>query len=143
MKIIDSNKKKQENNATVMSISITEPFLQELETCQKDMKYDNRSELVRDALRLFISENKILDSLEGAVEGAMLLLYSHSAGRMVSDLRHENMDIIISFIHSDFNQTSDRCCEVLMFSGDSERVKNLVRGLKAIKNVEKVEIFLA
>lgn len=142
MKLIDSNKKKQEN-ATVMSISITEPFLQDLEACQVNMKYANRSELVRDALRLFISTNKILDSLEGAVEGAMLLLYSHSAGRMVSDLRHENMDIIISFMHNDFNQTSDRCCEVLMFSGDSDKVKNLVRGLKSIKNVEKVEIFLA
>ena len=142
MKLTDSNKKKQEN-ATVMSISLTEPFIQDLETCQKDMKYANRSELVRDALRLFISENKILDSLEGSVEGAILLLYSHSAGRMVSDIRHENMDIIISFMHNDFNQTSDSCCEVLMFSGDSDKVKNLVRGLKAIKNVEKVEIFLA
>ena len=136
-------KKEQKNNATVMSISITEPFLQELEACQADMSYVNRSELVRDALRLFISTNKVLDSLEGTVEGAMLLLYSHSAGRMVSDLRHDNMDVIISFIHSDFNQTSDKCCEVLMFSGDSKKVKNLVRGLKAIKNVEKVEIFLA
>ncbi len=142
MKITDSNKKKQEN-ATVMSISVTEPFIQDLEACQKNMKYANRSELVRDALRLFISENKVLDSLEGAVEGAMLLLYSHSAGRMVSDIRHENMDIIISFMHNDFNQTSDSCCEVLMFSGDSDKVKNLVRSLKAIKNVEKVEIFLA
>ena len=142
MKSTDSNKKKQEN-ATVMSISLTEPFIQELEACQTDMKYANRSELVRDALRLFISTNNALDSLEGSVEGAILLLYSHSAGRMVSDLRHENMDIIISFIHSDFNQTSDKCCEVLMFSGDSDKVKSLVRGLKAIKNVEKVEIFLA
>ncbi len=142
MKPTDSNKKKQEN-ATVMSISITEPFLQDLEACQINMNYANRSELVRDALRLFISENRVLDSLEGAVEGAMLLLYSHSAGSVVSDLRHENMDMIISFIHNDFNQTSDKCCEVLMFSGDSGKVKNLVRGLKAIKNVEKVEIFLA
>ena len=142
MKSTGNNKKKQEN-ATVMSISLTEPFIQDLEACQMNMNYANRSELVRDALRLFISENKVLDSLEGSVEGAILLLYSHSAGRMVSDIRHENMDIIISFIHNDFNQTSDSCCEVLMFSGDSDKVKTLVRGLKAIKNVEKVEIFLA
>jgi CopG family nickel-responsive transcriptional regulator len=127
----------------ILSFSIPRKLGQELEELTKEIGYSNRSELIRDAIRLLKKSSVKIDRLTGRVEGVIISLYDHSAETDVSDIRHKNMEIIKSFMHTDFNEKTKTCCDVLIFSGKSDQVKGLAFSLEAVKNVNEVKMFLA
>jgi CopG family nickel-responsive transcriptional regulator len=134
---------KRENTFEILSFSVPRKLCRDLETLTGEIGYSNRSELIRDALRLFMKSKVEVDELEGMVEGVIITLYEHSAGVLVSDLRHANMDVIRSYMHTDFNAKTKTCCDVLIYSGQADRVKALIFDLKTVKNVREVKLFVA
>lgn len=127
----------------ILSFSVPKQAVRDIEELTKEIGYSNRSELIRDAIRLLMKSKVEIDSLEGRVEGVIITLYKHSAEVEVSDIRHKNMDLIKSFMHTDFNERSKTCCDVLIFSGESGRIKELAFALEVVKNVNEVKMFLA
>ncbi len=127
----------------ILSFSIPKELGQDLEELTKEIGYSNRSELIRDALRLLMKSKVEIDKLEGKVGGVIITLYNNSAENEVSEIRHRNMDIIKSFLHTDFNERTRTCCDVLIYSGQAGRVKNLVFNLEVVKNVKEVKMFVA
>lgn len=127
----------------ILSFSVPKKLGQELEELTKEIGYSNRSELIRDAIRLLKKSTVEIDRLKGRVEGVIISLYDHSAEAEASDIRHKNMDIIKSFMHTDFNEKTKTCCDVLFFSGESDQVKELAFSLEAVKNVNEVKVFVA
>ena len=128
----------------VVAFSLPKDEGDNLEEYVTDTGYGNRSELIRDALRSFIRRKKDLLSIGGNVEGVVVLLYNHSADKLVSDVRHENMGSLInSYTHADMVRSGSKCCEVLFISGPAKDVTTMVDGLQAIKGVEEAEVFLA
>lgn len=127
----------------ILSFSIPKKLGQDLEKLTAEIGYSNRSELIRDALRLFMKSKIDIDSLKGRVEGVIITLYDHSAEAEASNIRHNNMDVIKSFMHTDFNERTKTCCDVLFFSGKSAQIKQLAFSLEAVKNVKEVKVFVA
>lgn len=134
----------------IISVSLPESTAREMDRLVADAGYPSRSELVRDAVRGLIQSKLELANLEGTVEGVMILLYDHKASREVSDIRHANMHLIKSFMHTDFDDHSCsvhekacKCCEVLMFSGDAQDVRRLHDAFRTTKHVEESLVFLA
>ena len=127
----------------IISFSIPKELGRDLEKLTREIGYSNRSELIRDALRLFMKSKVDIDGLKGKVEGVIITLYDNSAEVEASKIRHKNMDVIKSFMHTDFNERTKTCCDVLFFSGKSDRIKELAFSLESVKNVKEVKIFVA
>lgn len=134
----------------IISVSLPEVTAREVDRMVEDKGYPSRSELVREAVRGLIAADRRLADLEGEVDGVMILLYDHRASREVSDVRHDNMHLIRSFIHTDFSdhscsvhENACKCCEVLLFSGDAEEVRAVHDAFRTTKHVEESMIFLA
>ena len=120
--------------------SIIQAFLDEI---TREQGYSTRSELIRDGLRLLIRSRYDMDKMEGMVEGVIVVLYEHSADGQVSELRHLNMDIIKTYIHTDFKERAEKCSAILIFSGPAERVRSVIHTIEAINKVEAVQVFIA
>jgi CopG family nickel-responsive transcriptional regulator len=134
----------------IISISLPEGVAKELDRLVVDLGYPSRSELVREALRDFLRSKREMEGLEGPVDGVMILLYDHKASRTVSEVRHANMHLFRSFIHTDFEDHSCsvhddtcKCCEVLLFSGDALQLRRVHDRFRATKHVEESLVFLA
>ena len=134
----------------IISISLPETTAKEVDDLVEEMGYPSRSELVRDAVRALIKSKMDLERLDGTVEGVMILLYDHRASQDVSDVRHANMHLFRSFMHSDFDasscevdERSCKCCEVLLFSGPAEDLRAAHNRFRTIKHVEESLVFLA
>ncbi len=127
----------------ILSFSVPSQQARDLETLAHDIGYSNRSELIRDALRLFTRSKTDTDRLTGKVEGVIITLYDHAAEPEVSAIRHSNMDIIKSFMHTDFRESSESCCDILIFSGQAEKVKAMVYDIGSSKKVNEVKLFVA
>ena len=132
-----------EKATCIVSFSVPKKLGQDLEKLAEEIGYSNRSELIRDAIRLLMKNKVDIDQLDGRVEGVIITLYEHSAEQEVSDIRHRNMDTIKSFMHTDFNERARTCCDVLIFSGQAGSVKSMVFDMESVKNVREVKMFLA
>lgn len=134
----------------IISISLPEGVATEVDRLVQDLEYPSRSELVREALRAFIRSNREVEGVEGDVDGVMILLYDHKAAREVGEVRHANMHLFKSFMHTDFedhscpvHEDACKCCEVLLFSGDARDVRRVHDRLRTTKHVEESLVFLA
>jgi metal-responsive CopG/Arc/MetJ family transcriptional regulator len=134
----------------IISVSLPKKTVDEVDAVIAELGYPSRSELVRDAIRALIKSKEELDKLEGQIEGVLTILYDHRASQEVSNIRHDNMHIFRSFMHSDFSNETCRvgdkgcmCCEVLMFSGDADTVREAYYKLRSIKHVVESTLFVA
>jgi CopG family nickel-responsive transcriptional regulator len=127
----------------ILSFSLPKKIVNEIDELSKEVGYTTRSELIRDALRSLIRSKVDIDKINGKVEGVIVLLYQHSADNKVSELRHKHMDMIKSFMHTDFRERASKCCDVLIFSGEAPRLRKILYDFEAITNVESVQLFVA
>ena len=134
---------KDKKNLNIISVSLPAKISAEMDTAVSEMGYMSRSELIRDSVRDFLRENIKIEKISGRVEGVVTLLYSHDCATKVSQVRHRNIGIFRSFMHSDFDIDDCSCCEVLIFSGDAEAVRKAYYELKAIKGVDEARIYIA
>lgn len=126
----------------IVSLSLPDSILGDIDRAAKEIGYTSRSELVRDAVRAFLKEKAEVAKLEGHIDGIMLLVYHHDSAAEVSEVRHRHMGVFKSFMHADFDGGDD-CCEVLMFCGEAEGVKASYDQLSALVGVKEARIFLA
>jgi len=130
------------NGTRIVSLSLTDEILDDIDRSVKEIGYSSRSELVRDAVRAFLREKAEVANLEGHIDGVMLLVYDHESAAKVSEVRHRHMGVFKSFMHADFDGGDD-CCEVLMFCGEADEVKATYNQLSALVGVKEARIFLA
>ena len=133
----------KKNGTEILSFSLPGDLVKRLDTLSMAVGYSTRSELIRDGVRLLLKQNEKLDGMKGTSEGVIILLYDHAAETRVSELRHQFTDIFRSYTHCDFEVKSHRCCEILVFRGEADRVRKAIEGLQAVRNVDEVQVFLA
>lgn len=126
----------------IISLSLPQDILSGIDTAVQEIGYTSRSEMVRDAVRSFLRERSELNQLQGHINGVLMLVYDHDCAAQVSDVRHRHMSVFKSFMHADFDGGDD-CCEVLMFCGEADDVRESYDRLSALVGVKEARIFLA
>jgi CopG family nickel-responsive transcriptional regulator len=134
---------KNNKDLNIVSISLPDRIINDIENALSELGYMSRSELIRDAVREFLREKKKLEDVKGTAEGVITLLYNHDVASKVSEVRHRYMGLFRSFMHSDFDIDNCSCCEVLLFSGGAKTVRKAYYELKSIKGVDETHIHLA
>jgi CopG family nickel-responsive transcriptional regulator len=133
---------KREGATRIVSLSLPNATLDEIDDAADDAGYPSRSELVRDAVRAFLRERAEVKALSGHVNGIIIMVYDHGCAAKVSEVRHRHMGVFKSFMHADFDGGDD-CCEVLMFCGDAEKVRESYDQLAILVGVKETRLFLA
>jgi CopG family nickel-responsive transcriptional regulator len=122
---------------SIISVSLPKELLEDLDTILGEEKYATRSEVLRQAVRSYISEYKELDELKGNVIATVTVLYEKiEQNEELFRLQHEFSDMITAYLHSHLTETS--CLEVMVIKGSSKRLKSLIDGLKANKPVKQI-----
>ena len=123
---------------SIMSLSLPTELLEELDAVLGEQKSATRSEVLRQALRSYLTEYKKLDNLTGNVIATISVLYNkEEKNEELFKLQHEFSDMITAYLHSHLTETS--CLEVMVIKGSSKRLKELIDGLKANKPVKQIK----
>ena len=123
---------------SIISISLPTELLVELDAILGENKSANRSEVLRQAVRSYITQYKELDNVEGNVIATVSVLYEKEEhNEELFRLQHEFSDMITTYMHSHLTETS--CLEIMVVKGPSKRLKNLIDGLKANKPVTQIK----
>jgi CopG family nickel-responsive transcriptional regulator len=123
----------------IVRASITFPpeLLKDFDDAVSKMGYANRSKAVQDAVRMFVSEKKMLQKESGVQTGVLMMLYDHEIKGLentLTDVQHEYAEVICSTMHVHINERE--CIEVIAVKGDSGEIRKLSDELTAKKGMK-------
>ena len=125
---------------TIISISLNDTLLKELDKIQKNMGYSGRSEVIRAGARLLISENNENDKLTGGINSIMILIHDQKAENIVSEIKHKFGEVSKTQIHSHLKR--DKCLEIFVLDGKAEQIKEMMRLLKTSGKMEYIKLII-
>jgi len=124
----------------VVSISLNDTILKEIDRIQNLVGYSGRSEVIRAGARLLISESKEKDRLTGKINSVLLLIHSQEIEDVVTEIKHKFEDITKTQIHSHLRE--NKCLEVFVIEGDADRIKEMVRLFQTSRKMEFVKLIV-
>jgi CopG family nickel-responsive transcriptional regulator len=125
----------------IVAISMSDSDLDELELLQKEGRFSNRSEVVRQAVQKLLSEHRDLEHVEGLVTAVFTALYyKKGQGHNISAVQHEFREYLTATIHA--HTTDGNCAEVMIMDANAEVVRSFLKKLRSQKKVLKVEVNL-
>ncbi len=125
---------------TIISLSLNDTMLQELDSVQKAMGFSGRSEAIRAAIRMLLGEFKE-ESLTGKVRGILLLIHEHEAESLVTNVKHNFLDIIHTQLHNRFKE--GKCLELFLLEGEADRVREMTRTFQKTDSIEVTRLVVA
>jgi CopG family nickel-responsive transcriptional regulator len=124
---------------TIISVSIPEKLLEKVDHSLNEEGFANRSEMIRQALRAFMTEGKNLRELEGEITATVTIIYERKAKReRISDIQHSYGDLISTFLHAHIDE--DHCLEVIVVKGESNILKKLVDALRSNEQIIQIKV---
>ena len=125
----------------IVSISLNDTVLKEIDRIQNTFGYSGRSEVIRAGVRLLILESNEIDKVTGNINSILLLVHSQEMEDVVTEIKHKFEDITNTQIHSHLRE--NKCLEVFVLEGDAVRVKEMVRLFQTSRKMEYVKLIVA
>ena len=123
------------SNLVRFGVSLERDLLKRFDQRNREKRYANRSEALRDLIREDLVKKEWQENKE--VSGAITLIYDHHKRELldkITDIQHDFQKLIIStqHIHLDY----DNCLEIVAIRGKSKDAQRLAETLRAIKGVK-------
>jgi CopG family nickel-responsive transcriptional regulator len=122
----------------IISISLNENIIQELDKLQKFLGFSGRSEIVRASVRNLLLEEKKIDELSGVLHSVLLVIHDEKSDRDISEIRHGFDKIINTHIHNKIDK--DRCLEIFVLYGDAREIKNITKKFQGNRKMDQVRL---
>ena len=123
---------------TIVSISLNDEILSELDKLQSSMGFSGRSEAIRAGIRTFVSEEKQKSDLSGNIHAILLVVHNDEFDHVVSGITHNFEDLIITHLHSKIEK--EKCMELFVMNGDAEKVSTMTKDFQINKNMDTVKL---
>ena len=122
----------------IVSISLNDEILSELDKLQSSMGFSGRSEAIRAGIRSFVSEEKQKSDLEGNIHAILLVVHNDQFDHVVSGITHNFEDLITTHLHSKIEK--EKCMELFLIDGDAEKVSTMTKDFQTNKNMDTVKL---
>jgi CopG family nickel-responsive transcriptional regulator len=117
----------------VISVSLPEDLVADLDAAIAAGAYKGRSEFLRAAVRDHLQGRTAIAGRH--VHGSITLLYPHDKEARVSDVRHAFHDVVLSLMHT--HCEAETCMDVLIVGGPPARVQALQETLERMRDVHR------
>ena len=122
----------------IVSISLNDEILSELDKLQSSMGFSGRSEAIRAGIRSFVSEEKQKSDLSGNIHAILVVVHNDEFDHVVSGITHNFEDLITTHLHSKIEK--EKCMELFVIDGDAEKVSTMTKDFQTNKNMDTVKL---
>jgi CopG family nickel-responsive transcriptional regulator len=122
----------------IVSISLNDEILSELDKLQSSMGFSGRSEAIRAGIRSFVSEEKQKSDLSGNIHAILLVVHNNEFDHVVSGITHNFEDLISTHLHSKIEK--EKCMELFVMNGDAKKVSTMTKNFQINKNMDTVRL---
>ncbi len=113
----------------VVSLSLPESMLKDMDELEKSFGFTGRSELVRAAMRSMLNENRERSGLSGEANGLLVVTHDQEQEEPVTKLKHRFEEIIRTHVHS--KTSSSICVELFLVHGPARKVVEMSKAFQA------------
>jgi len=122
----------------IISISLNDEILSEIDKLQKSMGFSGRSEIIRAALRILISEEKQRSTLSGLIHAILMVVHDEESEQVVTGIKHNHEDLIGTHLHSKID--GNKCMELFLLRGKAEKVDVMTRDFQTNRKMDHVKL---
>ncbi len=122
----------------IVSISLNDEILSEIDRLQKKMGFSGRSEIIRAGVRGLISEEKQIANLSGQIHAILMVVHDEESEQVVTGIKHNHEDLIGTHLHSKVD--GNKCMELFLLHGDAGKINTMTRDFKTNKKMENVKL---
>ncbi len=126
-----------------MTISLDTALADEFDQFIKRHGYRNRSEAVRDLIRLKLESERLDQEQKGECVGTLTYVYNHEErelARRLTTVQHEHHDLAVSTLHVHLDH--DNCLETVVVQGPTRQVRAFADAVIARPGVRHGELYL-
>lgn len=123
---------------TIVSVSLNDEILSEIDKLQKVLGFSGRSEIVRAGIRNLLAEEKDRQNLSGHLFAVLLAIHDEKSDDQVTEMGHGYDKLITTHIHNKID--GDRCLEIFLLKGDAEEIKEMTKKFQSNKKMDHVKL---
>ncbi|AIC16360.1 putative nickel-responsive regulator 1 [Nitrososphaera viennensis EN76] len=123
---------------TIVSVSLNDDILQEVDKLQKSLGFSGRSEIVRAGIRNLLAEERDRQNLSGSIYAILMVIHDEKSDDQVSLMRHDYDKLIGTHIHNKID--GDRCLEIFMLRGQADDVRDMTKKFQSNKKMDHVKL---
>lgn len=122
----------------IISISLNDEILSEIDKLQKSMGFSGRSEIIRAGLRTLISEEKQRSNLSGLIHAILMVVHDEESEQVVTGIKHNHEDLIGTHLHSKID--GNKCMELFLLRGEAKKVDVMTRDFQTNRKMDHVKL---
>ncbi len=122
----------------IVSISLNDEILNELDGLRSSLGFTGRSEIIRAGIRSFVQEEKQKRELNGVQSAVLLVVHPDEFDDQVARIKHKYEDLIRTHLHNKID--GDRCVEMFLLDGDSDRIHKITQGFQTDRKMDTVKL---
>ncbi|BAM69776.1 MULTISPECIES: CopG family ribbon-helix-helix protein [Methanothermobacter] len=122
----------------VVSVSLSEKLLEEIDALRDEMGFSGRSDVIRVAARMLIDEKRNLREFNGEINAVLFLIHPRRVEDLVTKIKHDYEDIIGTQLHSHLKDGN--CLELFIIEGESVRVRELAERFLACGKMKHIKL---
>ncbi len=122
----------------IVSVSLNDEILAEMDALQRLLGFSGRSEIVRAGIRQLAAEEKDRQTLIGFVHALLMVVHNEESEKQVTDMKHNYDELVQTHLHSKIH--GDRCLELFLLKGDAEEVKKMTKEFQSNKKMDHVKL---
>jgi CopG family nickel-responsive transcriptional regulator len=124
----------------IVSISLNDEILSEIDKLQKTMGFSGRSEIIRAGIRNLISEEKQRSNLSGLIHAILMIIHDEESEQIVTGIKHNHEELIGTHLHSKIE--GNKCMELFLLHGEAEKVDIMTKDFKTNKKMDHVKLVI-
>jgi len=125
---------------SVVSVSINDRLLEDVDDFMNEQGFSGRSEVMRTAARALLRDRKEISGLEGSVDAVVILTHENENSGEIDSIQHDYQESITTQLHNHMDE--HKCLEVFVLHGGAEKVKELYNRFQASDKVEQAKIII-
>ncbi|KAG2475798.1 MAG: CopG family ribbon-helix-helix protein [Thaumarchaeota archaeon] len=122
----------------IISISLNDEILAELDKLQSSMGFSGRSEAIRAGIRSFVSDEKQKNQLTGNLNAILLVVHNDEFDAVVTGIKQNFEDLITTHLHSKIE--GEKCMELFLLKGNAEQVSSITRDFQINKKMDTIKL---
>ena len=122
----------------IVSISLNDEILKQIDNLQSTMGFSGRSDAIRAGIRSFVSEEKQKQDLSGNVNAILLVVHNDEYDNEVNGIKHSYEDLITMHLHNKID--GEKCMELYILKGESEQVTEITKNFQINKKMDTIKL---
>jgi CopG family nickel-responsive transcriptional regulator len=124
---------------TIISLSIPDKLITQIDQTIKEKGYASRSEITRQALRHYLTEDLKIEDTHGETTATATLIYKENINRQqILETQHIHSGLVTTFLHTHIHQ--GYCLEVIILNGQANLIKKFIDKLRQNEQITQIKI---